>query len=156
MREIKFRGKCEPGYDYSEGDGWIYGSLLTDGKDCGIVKPEDLSFNNGTDDGINGLNDFSFIPVILETVGQFTGLTDKNGKEIYEGDILSFDYEDHVDIDISRYENKPCYIVKYDKDISYHVCGKGIDRSKKLFCHAFRFKHCDIVSNIYDNPELLK
>ena len=78
MREIKFRGR--------DGDDWYYGSLFVN--ECGHT-------------AISAPKSFWMKPVNAETVGQFTGLLDSNGREIYEGDIL---------------QNKHArYIVKYDE-----------------------------------------
>ena len=66
MREIKFRGQR---VDNGE---WLYGDLMTYDNDYVICD---------VDDG-------GYLPIIRETVGQFTGLLDKNGQEIYEGDIV--------------------------------------------------------------------
>lgn len=69
MREIKFRGKTPDGK-------WVYG-LLT--HDCNDENIECLSISESWT---------KFHEVIPETVGQFTGLQDNNGKDIYEGDLL--------------------------------------------------------------------
>lgn len=69
MREIKFRGLR------TDGEGWVYGDLM-----CNWTVPQILSEEDG--------NEYLVIP---ESVGEFTGLHDKNGKEIYEGDAFQAD-----------------------------------------------------------------
>lgn len=70
-------------------------------------------------------------------VMQYTGLKDNNGKEIYERDIVQFDsFRDFTE----RYE------VEYT---SYGEWGIGVHRL------AMRFKACEVIGNIYENPELL-
>ena len=81
---------------------------------------------------------------------QFTGFFDKNGKEIYEGDILSFDYGDFEEFK-DWYKN-PCFKVVYSLD--YIICGKGINAD--LYLHGFRFKYTEVLGNIYENTDLWK
>lgn len=82
-RTIKFRGLR------TDGKGWVYGDLL-----CNWTIHQILSEDDG--------NEYKVIP---ESVGQFTGLHDKNEMEIYEGDLLSCVYWEG--------EN---FVVKYEQD----------------------------------------
>jgi len=73
MREIKFRGKTADGK-------WLYGSLIN-------LKSGPSILTETTDDEADQY------PVLSETVGQSIGLKDKNGKEIFEGDYISYENE---------------------------------------------------------------
>ena len=144
MREILFRGKCEVGYDYSDGDGWVYGSLLQDEKVVAIVKTEDIELCFGIDDGVTSIEDFACIPVDANTVGQYTGLKDKNRTKIFEGDIFM--------IHEGRDDYKKTYLI-WNED-------RGMFQpSNKLLRHVirgFNYLHYEIIGNIYDNPELIE
>ena len=86
--------------------------------------------------------------VTSETIGQFTGLYDCHGKEIYEGDILKWEKDGLL------------YAVKFWDGMFYasvQECNEGILGGFPL--HALtehEDRECKIVGNIYDNPELLK
>jgi len=74
-------------------------------------------------------------------VMQFTGLKDKNGKEIYEGDILR--------ADTWKYN----WIVQFDKIKARFNCIVNNDGSKNDYIPP---SHVEVIGNIYENPELLK
>jgi len=139
MRDIKFRGKR------IDGKGWVYGYLVENENDiyrAFIVTSArwDIDENGCTD-----LLETELYEVIPETIGQYTGLHDKNDKKIYEGDISKvkgFNYPQKV-----VFEDKSCCfsIISSESDDVYY--GIYEDKGKRP---------CEIIGNIYDNPELLR
>ena len=111
MREIKFRGKNL--------DGWFIGNLIKE-------KYTTRYF-------------IDYEPVETESIGQYTGLKDKNGKEIYEGDIYSI-----IKYDIDDIGHKEIHTVKFDEIL----CRFNVNK--------FDSEAYEVIGNIYDNPELLK
>lgn len=82
------------------------------------------------------------IEVISETVGQNTGLYDRNGKEIYEGDIVKM-----IDVDF----NEPDVV--YFGEVVFRDGGfEAINEQDNYYINS----KCEIIGNIYSNPELLE
>lgn len=128
MREIKFRGRsC--GF-------WAYGNLHIrkhdEFGDCAYI----IGFTQNPSSTIVDIN----------TIGQFTGLHDTNGKEIYEGDIVKY---------LSFAREEVGYIGFHVRSASFRVIAEhtdyGIGNRGKL--HE---SELEVIGNIYDNPELLK
>lgn len=129
MRTIKFRGK-KPSNDV-----WMYGSLvLSDELDTAIY------FQVGT----AGVKQMEWVYVKPETVGQFTGLKDKNGREIYEGDII-FHYN-------------MAYHIEYINGqwISVASDGGWLPLLQDQEPISDQLHYIEVVGNIHDNQELLK
>ena len=126
MREILFRGKRTDNYE------WIEGSLCT-------TIPSDEDFYTISYFDFEGY--YIEEKVIPETVGQYTGLTDKNGKKIFEGDILTAHFVSN------RYKQQ--FEVIFEKGI-FFFDNKCV---KVPVWDIYSFK---VIGNIHDNPELLK
>ena len=156
MREILFRGKR---IDNGE---WVEGSLINDGR-CFIAIHPSLAFGPTSKDEINGETLWGFYPffeVDPSTVGQYTGKRDKNGKngkKIFEGDIIRFNYDGAVGI--VRFGE---YMSPSDPNLTRHI-GYYVDWQGKekdflrvdLYYWASR-SDVEVVGNIHDNPELLE
>lgn len=126
MRDIKFRGKLVNSRK------WSYGNLQITKQGTIIITPDETVLG-------------TYGKVISETIGQYTGLKDKNGKEIYEWDILKFS---EVDTAIVEWNEKYAYfMIKPIQDYYF---------DSDVLGHAIEYSKVEIIGNIYDNPELLE
>lgn len=128
MREILFRGKhmhvC-PENKHLDGT-WVEGYLadenhINDGKCEFLIDPE--------------------------TICQYTGLTDKNGKKIWEGDILEGHLDDKFPEDVTR------------EKVIWHESGWKTEEpgcDNKEYLDEFDIENFEVVGNAFDNPELLE
>lgn len=129
MREILFRGKRKDNGEWVEGA--YYHETEFYGDDCDyhyIILTKDVLEDNM----------MSYVEVIPETIGQYTGLTDKNGKKIFEGDIV----KDKI--------SRVIYRVFYCVDSAMFI-KEGVLRSSLGNTH-----HLEVIGNIHDNPGLLR
>ena len=143
MREIKFRGiPTDNNTSYDKEDGFVEGSLIKDNDKYYIVL--EVIDNIKRDDYA-----ICMIEVIPETVEQYTGLKDKNGQEIYEGDIVYIKGE----TELLDTKGK----VEYNDSWAQFVItntGNIINETEPL--GDYEKQDLEVIGNIYDNPELLK
>ena len=139
-REILFRGKKQ-----STGE-WVYGSLITNEKP-GLHTIAQVN-TNPVQNGV--LTGWCF-GVLPETVGQFTGIADKAGKRIFEGDVLNVIGMEAFYTYVISYENG-CFIATHTKIKAYNykpLKWGNINRFNELSIEI------EVIGNIHDNPKLL-
>ena len=149
-REIKFRGKVKHHDPMTNPEnGWVEGYYfqdLTQGEMRSYIFQPPCSWE-----------------VIPKTVGQFTGLLDKNGKEIYEGDIVhkkeigGYGYEY---IGVVRYYEKDCRfgidLTATDNFSKRALFTDGEVQENDGYCTVTYTLEYEVLGNVFDNPELLK
>ena len=127
MREILFRGRS-----MAQGSEWLYGDVLLYENSAQIWETIDGRKHNSV--------------VSIKTIGQYTGLTDKNGKKIFEGDILEF--SDRL-VSVFWHAHLGCWDSNFLK-----FTNQENGRDDMSPCR-WEYK-AKVIGNIHDNPELLK
>lgn len=106
------------------------------------------------------------IEIDYKTIGQYTGLTDKNGRKIFEGDIVRTQpfsdkpysskakYKQHIGV--VEYRVRHFKNSLYEQDYEGKWIVKISDYGKFTCCNWNEFFKCEVIGNIYDNPELLE
>ena len=129
MREILFRGKRQ---DNGE---WVEGFFAQSGEMTYILIDNDFAVGY-----------VKMKEVVPETVGEYTGLTDKNGKKIFEGDVMIF----------CKGATRP-FEIRWD-GIGWKMFTADGNRIRDSFesWEIWYMQKSEVIGNIYDNPELLE
>ena len=147
MREILFRGQTRRKGEKVRMDGspvesnWVYGGI----------------FQGPNRSVMYGYDPIEKYCVYSDTVGQFTGLTDKNGKKVFEGDIIKFT-DENADYEwIGRVEfGNPNAEYNWGFQLVYT---KGTKANTDILCWFDMEEtgaYAEVIGNIHDNPELLE
>lgn len=137
-REILFRGKRKDNREWVEG--YLFDDGMVDSKRM-FIGSLVITEHKGLGKDVWDIG-HAFYEVLHETVGQYAGLTDKNGKKIFEGDVVN-EYDMPEEISNTG-------IVQW----SEMFMGWNISQTRSMYCH--KFMSYEVIGNIYDNPELLK
>ena len=124
MREIKFRGKSIGGRE------WAYGGYFKNSEENGMVH---YIFDGGNKGAVS---------ILSETVGEYTGIKDRNGKEIYEGDVVCTSLL--IPGEVKWGDDIACFEV-------VHSLG-----SRGLFGYIKEGPGVLVIGNVHENPDLLK
>ncbi|EAE2381317.1 hypothetical protein ARO91_08405 [Listeria monocytogenes] len=134
MREIEFRAKVKRSLQLEQiKNGWIHGGIF-----------ENKIISRNTNEGSICAGFCSEVEIIPETVGQFTGLKDKNGKKIFEGDIVNCKFFDRMVSDIAGV-------------INFIDCVWAVSdfKNKRLY-QLIDVDNIEIIGNIHENSEILE
>ena len=141
MRKILFRARTISENEYMDGGEWIEGFYT-------CFNEEEHRIYTGYSETDCDDHYPDWFNVLPETVGQFTGIYDKNGKKIFEGDIIDVEYDiQYIGVAAQRIG---LFEVVFDNG-----CFMKKRKNKGLF-HFINSDKCKIVGNIYDTPEILK
>ena len=145
MREIKFR--AIPLF----GESFVFGSLIIEPNERGEDTYTIRRYENGR---------VCYFEVKKETIGQYTGLKDKNSVEIYEGDIVNFQHIDDYGYMTNVFQNGFYRgVVKWGEHYPAFDIFDIKDNSTFGFdCNIFSMESdivIEVIGNIYENPELL-
>lgn len=131
-------------------NGWVYGSLISNGNIPYIAG----NIVEATDEYV--AHEF-WAKVIPETVSQYTGLKDKNGKEIYEGDVLTAEIYPFQDDGEYNYHG----VIEWDKETASFYMWKALaNKNKRGISHGIgeqieSIERFEVIGSIYENPELI-
>ena len=152
MRDIKFRGKP------LLNNAWIVGYLIIDNiSDKYYILPNGNSCNESDKMGEEGLLHIFTFEVDKKTIGQYTGLKDRNMKEIYEGDIVKITEKKNI-LKHKVIPMKPIIaeISWSEEYLAYILITTSAKDAFENLADYLEEYDLEVIGNIYDNPELLE
>jgi len=137
MREIIFRGKRTDNGKFIEGD-------LIKLDNNTLIATKDMWASNLHDNySTTKTLELEVLPVVAKSVGQFTGLTDKNGTKVFEGDIISY------------YDGKKGQEIRYSKD--GRLVWKLLQGETTInLIEIYDPLQMEVIGNIHDKPRIIK
>lgn len=161
MREILFRGK------HKDSGEWVEGVPYFENNQCFMITDLFICEEYQCTGAEN-------VEAISETVGQYTGLTDKNGKKIFEGDVVQYltydDFDCHSVVKFGEYKQdgsggeygaRDC--LGFYIEVDNFTCPDWCENEPECFRDYKKQQNileisneCEVIGNIHDNPELLK
>jgi len=142
MREIKFRAKVADSDYENEKQLEMIGSFV---HFTGFIGSEN---NIGYVEQLEEINGVGWFNVDLKTLGQYTDLKDKNGKEIYEGDVLNWSPIERTQFNLYEGQSDEIQTVVFED-------GCFMVKDKDGYVDFIDIEKVEIIGNIYENPELL-
>lgn len=122
-------------------DEWVYGYYAVIGKRSVIIKSNSESYYS-VDENLRKRSGNEIVDVKADTVGQYIGVDDKNGKEIYENDIVLSD------------DGKVGQVQWFEEHLAFMIwC---VTDNKVYFAYENDFSKIEVIGNVYENAALLK
>lgn len=161
MREYLFHGKCR------DEDKWVEGCLIRYGDYCCILQDEDKLHPID----VPYLNDLGCIdgyatPVVPESVGEWTGMCDKNGRKIFEGDIVRTQpYSDRPYSEKAKFKEHIGAVKHYVRHFKNSLYEQDYeaqwvvdikDLGKYVYCDWNSFFKCEVIGTVFENSDLLE
>ena len=159
-REILFKAKRKNWRELPKKEWWIEGNLITDEMDADVAY---IGYVLGSENGV--IHDIDVVQIAPETLCQYTGLTDKNGKRIWENDIISVVHKRYPKVDLIEIypllpeaevykRNYRVEFINTGSNYGYRARNKSIHfmiKGNVIYNHK-----AEVIGNIFDNPELLE
>lgn len=135
-REILFRGK------QTDNGEWVYGWYCP--YPFGRFPVKDAIVPS--EEAMDGCH--TFVKIMPDTIGQFTGLFDKNGKRVFEGDVVRCIYA------FNKYDlNEFVYVVVWDQEEFGFKATNGKENYGNHFAYLGNCDEIEVIGNIHDNPD---
>lgn len=152
-------------------DEWVYGYYAVIGKRSVIIRLNSESYYS-VDENLQKRSGNEIVDVKADTVGQYIGVDDRNGKEIYEGDIAKIhqflfdgcEYEKEIIVSIEYMEDMACFgadLLQAKEIREYMGYNNETDKEEKVvvpLCNLYGLheESFEVIGNVYENADLLK
>lgn len=148
MSDIKFRGKVKYNGNYLFANDWVFGDLIHNSNEVCIIVKEKDNYGNVTR--------ILKVTVDPETVGQYIGVKDANGTDVYKGDVFGTQIEGYSENCVVEYD-ECCFVLSNGKKKRpINTQEKSIHNWLPVGTGSAGYAPFEVIGNIHDNPNLLQ